>query len=181
MHSEIKIFSLFPKGQGGNVFVKTLSSSHQICWLLHTHRWRPGYVWSQVYVFCLRVHTEMCGGATTVVLTCQLVLVSEFWRKVFPTLSHLLGHDLSLLRVACCSDSIADTQTRAAPRAAAQPGALGKSLGKLLWAQPAVTRTMLMTLCWAVITYPLLLAGGVKLVIFNWFHGCSKYFFSFPH
>lgn len=90
----------------------------------------------------------MCGGAIAAVLTCQLVqMFHNFKGRCSPPF--LTCWDMT--SVSCVSpaeaDNITDTQTRAAPQAAAQLGALRKSLGKLLWPQPAAIRMMLMTLC----------------------------------
>lgn len=74
------------------------------------------------------------------------------------------------------ADNITARQIRAVPWSAVKLGELGEWLGNLLSPQPTAIQTILMTQCWAVITYLLLLAGGVKLVICNSFHGCLKYF-----
>lgn len=106
MYSETKILQLFPKGQGGDVFVKTSPAPTESAGYRMQAGEGLGILWSQVYIFCLRVSTEMCGGATAAVLTWELAqMFLSFKERCFPPFleSDLLGHDLSLPRVACCS------------------------------------------------------------------------------
>lgn len=185
MYWEIKILQLFPKGQGSNVFLKSSQAPTKSA----GNRIEAGEglgISGPKFTFFALEFVQKCAEVRSqqFELASQhkcLSLLKEavsrpFWKGSCTVLTCLDMTSASY--VTCCSAEVAETQTRALPWVAAPWGALGKSLGRLL---PAAIWTKLMTQCQAVITYDLLLAGRVKLVILNCSHGWSKYLFSFPH